>query len=155
MAKTKELLMKELSSNKETNLQKFAVFQNRIFKKEAYVQALENLLKLTKKKANMDSRSEFERAELWVSVFELEDKLLSQKAILAQHIRYLKELKKRGRAKYRESELGRPENNEGRYTAPDLDTMKQYLKAEGLTESQAQNIISTLERHRREMEDDF
>jgi len=94
MAKTKELLMKELSSNKETNLQKFAVFQNRIFKKEAYVQALENLLKLTKKKANMDSRSEFERAELWVSVFELEDKLLSQKAILAQHIRYLKELKK-------------------------------------------------------------
>ena len=69
--------------------------------------------------------------------------------------KYLKELKKRGRAKYRESELGRPENNEGRYTAPDLDTMKQYLKAEGLTESQAQNIISTLERHRREMEDDF
>ena len=42
----------------------------------------------------MDSRSEFERAELWVSVFELEDKLLSQKSILAQHIRYLKELKK-------------------------------------------------------------
>ena len=86
--------MKELSSNKETNLQKFAVFQNRISKKEAYVDSLENLLKLTKKKANMSFRSEFERAELWVSVFELEDKLLSQKAILAQHIRYLNELKK-------------------------------------------------------------
>ena len=86
--------MKELSSNKETNLQKFAVFQNRISKKEAYVDSLENLLKLTKKKANMSFRSEFERAELWVNVFELEDKLLSQKAILAQHIRYLNELKK-------------------------------------------------------------
>jgi hypothetical protein len=94
MAKTKELLMKEVSTNKETNLQKFAVFQNRIFKKGAYVEALENLLKLTKKKANKGFSSELERAELWVNVFELEDKLLSQKAILAQHIRYLKELKK-------------------------------------------------------------
>ena len=86
--------MKEVSTNKETNLQKFAVFQNRIFKKGAYVEALENLLKVTKKKANKGFSSELERAELWVNVFELEDKLLSQKAILAQHIRYLKELKK-------------------------------------------------------------
>ena len=45
MGKTKELLMKELSSNKETNLQKFAVFQNRISKKQAYVDCLENRLK--------------------------------------------------------------------------------------------------------------
>ena len=51
--------MKELSSNKETNLQKFAVFQNRIFKKEAYVQALENLLKLTKKR------------QIWIPVLNL------------------------------------------------------------------------------------
>jgi len=94
MAKTKELLMKELSSNKETNLQKFAVLQNRISKKEAYVDCLENLLKLTKKEANMSNRSELELAELWVNLFELEDKLLSQKAILAQHIRYVNELKK-------------------------------------------------------------
>jgi|TARA_R110002012_G_scaffold57024_3_gene146715 hypothetical protein len=94
MGKTKELLMKELSSNKETNLQKFAVFQNRISKKQAYVDCLENLLKLTKKEANVSNRSELERAELWVNVFELEDRLLSQKSILSQHIRYLNELKK-------------------------------------------------------------
>mgnify|MGYP003657111693 CR=1 FL=1 len=92
MGKTKELLMKELSSNKETNLQKFAVFQNRISKKQAYVDCLENLLKLTKKEANVSNRSELERAELWVN--ELEDRLLSQKSILSQHIRYLNELKK-------------------------------------------------------------
>lgn len=94
MAKTKELLMKELSPDKETNLQKFAVFQNRIFKKQGYVKALEELLKQSKITANIAITSDLERAELWVSVFELEDKLLGQKSILTQHIRYLNELKK-------------------------------------------------------------
>ena len=52
MGKTKELLMKELSEDKETRQQKFAVFQNRIFKKEGYVEALETLLSETKKRAS-------------------------------------------------------------------------------------------------------
>ena len=40
MANTKELLMRELSEDKETQLQKFAVFQNRIFRKEGYVRGV-------------------------------------------------------------------------------------------------------------------
>ena len=94
MAKTKELLMKELSKDKETNQQKFAVFQNRIFKKEGYVDALENLLKVSKEQADKDEVSELERARLWVDIFELEDKLNAQRQVLSQHIMYLNELKK-------------------------------------------------------------
>jgi len=70
--------------------------------------------------------------------------------------KYLKELKKRGLARYRESELGRAAKNEHRYMSPgSLDTMKQYLKEEGLTDSQAQNIISVFEGYEREIEEDF
>jgi len=94
MANTKELLMRELSEDKETQLQKFAVFQNRIFRKQGYVEALENLMKLTKEKAQSNDCDELKRAELWVRVFEIEDKLKAQKQILSQHIRYLNELKK-------------------------------------------------------------
>tara|TARA_B100001093_G_C25886433_1_gene618595 strand:- start:67 stop:372 length:306 start_codon:yes stop_codon:yes gene_type:complete len=94
MGKTKELLMKELSEDKETRQQKFAVFQNRIFKKEGYVEALETLLSETKKRGSEADTSDLERAKLWVDAFEIEQKLLAQKAILAQHIRYLNELKK-------------------------------------------------------------
>ena len=94
MAKTKELLMRELSEDKETRNQKFAVFQDRIFRKEGYVQALETLFRLSKAKAQSDKVDELERAELWVKVFEIEDKLKAQKSILSQHIRYLNELKK-------------------------------------------------------------
>ena len=50
MAKTKELLMKEVSPNKETNTQKFAVFQNRIFKQQGYIDALQALLDKSKEK---------------------------------------------------------------------------------------------------------
>lgn len=85
--------MKELSSDKETNIQKFAVFQNRIFKKQGYIQALEELLKQSKKKANIAITSDLERAEVWVRVFELEEKMLAQKSILAQHLKYLNALK--------------------------------------------------------------
>jgi CII-binding regulator of phage lambda lysogenization HflD len=94
MGKTKELLMKELSPNKETNAQKFAVFQNRIFKQQGYIDALQSLLDESKSKASTKNTSDFERAKLWVDVFEIEQKLTAQKSILAQHIRYLNELKK-------------------------------------------------------------
>ena len=86
--------MKELSKDKETNQQKFAVFQNRIFKKEGYVNALENLLKVSKEQADKDEVSELERARLGVDIFELEDKLNAQRQVLSQHIMYLNELKK-------------------------------------------------------------
>ena len=86
--------MKELSKDKETNQQKFAVFQNRIFKKEGYVNALENLLKVSREQADKDEVSELERARLWVNIFELEDKLNAQRQVLSQHIMYLNELKK-------------------------------------------------------------
>ena len=94
MANTKELLMRELSEDKETQLQKFAVFQNRIFRKEGYVKALENLMKLKWKSTINNDCDELERAELWVRVFEIEEKLKAQKQILSQHIRYLNELKR-------------------------------------------------------------
>ncbi|MBH96752.1 MAG: hypothetical protein CMD87_05795 [Gammaproteobacteria bacterium] len=94
MAKTKELLMKEVSPNKETNTQKFAVFQNRIFKQQGYIDALQNLLDKSKENASSKNTSDLEKARLWVDVFEVEQKLMAQKSILAQHIRYLHELKK-------------------------------------------------------------
>ena len=94
MGKTKELLMRELSKDKETRQQKFAVFQNRIFKKEGYVEALETLLSETKKRASEADTGDFDRAKLWVNAFEIEQKILAQRAILAQHIRYVNELKK-------------------------------------------------------------
>jgi hypothetical protein len=94
MGKTKELLMKELSKDKETNQQKFAVFQNRIFKKEGYVSALENLLKVSKAQADKAETTEIERARLWVQIFEVEDKLNAQRQVLSQHRLYLNELKR-------------------------------------------------------------
>ena len=94
MAKTKELLMRELSKDKETMQQTCAVFQNRIFKKEGYVESLETLLSEIKKKGSEADTGDLERAKLWVEAFEIEQKLLAQRAILAQHIRYLNELKK-------------------------------------------------------------
>ena len=51
MANTKELLMRELSEDKETQ-PKICSFSNRIFRKEGYVKALENLMKLSKEKHN-------------------------------------------------------------------------------------------------------
>lgn len=94
MGKTKELLMRELSKDKETRRQKFAVFQNRIFKKEGYVEALETLLSETKKRASQADVSDLEKSKLWVDAFEIEQKVLAQKSILSQHLRYLMELKK-------------------------------------------------------------
>ena len=94
MGKTKELLMRELSKDKDTRKQKFAVFQNRIEKKKGYLKALESLLDESKAKANSDKCDSLERARLWVDIFELEEKLLAQSHLLAQHIRYMEELKK-------------------------------------------------------------
>lgn len=86
--------MRELSKDKETRRQKFAVFQNRIFKKEGYVEALETLLSETKKRASQADVSDLEKSKLWVDAFEIEQKVLAQKSILSQHLRYLMELKK-------------------------------------------------------------
>lgn len=93
MGKTKELLMKELSKDKETNQQKFAVFKARIDRKKAYIQAIDNCIEEMKKYAKNDLTSDLERAKTWVEIFEMQEKGMAQRQVLGQHISYLSQLK--------------------------------------------------------------
>lgn len=93
MAKTKELLMKELSKDKATNQQKFAVFKSRIDRKKAYINAIDTCIEEMKKFANNELTSDLERAKTWVEIFEMQEKAMAQRQILGQHVSYLTQLK--------------------------------------------------------------
>ena len=93
MEKTKELLMKELSKDKDTNQQKFAVFQARIERKKAYIKAIDSCIEEMKKFANNALTSDLDRAKTWVEIFEMQEKSMAQRQVLGQHISYLTQLK--------------------------------------------------------------
>lgn len=84
--------MKELSQDKETNQQKFAVFQARIERKKAYVQAIDEAITEGIAYAKHKDTSAFDRARTWVWIFEMKEKANAQRALLGQHISYLNQM---------------------------------------------------------------
>jgi hypothetical protein len=91
MAKIKKLDMSEVAQDKETEMQKLALFQNRVERKKAYIHAIDDAINEGKKFAEHADTPAFDRARTWVWIFEMQEKANAQRQLLSQHILYLKQ----------------------------------------------------------------